>query len=59
MIDPRDLTDKDDDDWIARMVEDPIRKQQRKRRDKTFLLITGLCLIALVVGAVIGWKFPI
>jgi hypothetical protein len=55
MIDPRDLRDKDDE-WVSRMVEDPIRRQQRKRRRKTFRLIGILCIIALVVGAVIGWR---
>jgi hypothetical protein len=56
MIDPRDSSDKDDDEWYAHMVSDPIRKQQQKRRNKTFLLITALCIIALVIGAAIGWK---
>jgi predicted nucleic acid-binding Zn ribbon protein len=58
MIDPRDLLNKDNE-WVTRMVEDPIRKQQRRRRRKTFLLIAVLCIIALVVGAVIGWTFRI
>lgn len=58
MIDPKDLLKKDDE-WFARMVEDPIRKQQLKRRRKTFRLIGVLCIIAFVVGAVIGWKVGI
>lgn len=56
MIDPRDLTDKNDDEWFASLVGEPIREQQRKRRRKTFLLISVLGVIAFVMGAVIGWN---
>jgi hypothetical protein len=53
MIDPKDLLKKNDD-WIAHMVEDPIRKQQLKRRRKTYRLIWVLSIIAVVIGAAIG-----
>jgi F0F1-type ATP synthase assembly protein I len=55
MIDPKDLPEKDDD-WVATMVTDPILKQQARRRRRFYAVLAISCVIAVLVGAMIGWN---
>ena len=57
MIDPRDLLDEEGE--FKTGIIDKIYQQQRRRRIRVFSLIAVLCVIALVVGAVIGFKVGI
>jgi predicted nucleic acid-binding Zn ribbon protein len=44
--------------FMEEMYSDIIKKQERRRR-RTFRAIITLCVTALVIGAIIGWRYNI
>lgn len=45
----------EESDFLDNLHKDII-KQQEKKRKRTFRIILALCIIAVIVGGVIGWK---
>jgi hypothetical protein len=55
MFTHNDKLQPEESDFLDNLHKDII-KQQEKKRKRTFRIIIALCIIAVMIGGVIGWN---